>query len=83
MKFVIQEQIETENVKGLSFKNYIKCHIPNLYNQGQMHNQKNISSPLFDFVYAQGSPLSGQDPIQRPPTNSISSHIKILISEIQ
>lgn len=47
-----------------------------------MHNQKNISSPLFDFVYARGSPLSGQDPIQRPPTNSISSHIKIFISKI-
>ena len=76
MKFVICEQIENDKVNDLSFKNYIKCHIPSLYNQDQMHNQKNISSPLFDFACARDNPSSGQDPIQGPPTNSILSHIK-------
>lgn len=56
-----------------------------------MHDQNNISFPLFDSVCAQGSPLTDQDPTQPPPAiknsniksihRSNSTNAKKLISQ--
>lgn len=45
-----------------------------------MHNRNGIFAPLSDFVYDQGSPWTGQDPKQVPPTYSIVTQIQIFTS---